>query len=139
MSAAGWRHFDHDADIGVEGTGPTPAVAFEQAAVALTAIVTDVAVATEQDFQIECRAPDLEILLADWLNALIFEMATRRILFGRFEVTIDGDRLTARAWGEPVDRPRHRPAVEPKGATLTALEVRQLADGLWRARCVIDV
>ncbi|MGZ8214251.1 MAG: archease, partial [Methylosarcina sp.] len=36
-----WEHFDHDADIGIRGIAPTLAEAFEQAAIALTAVVTD--------------------------------------------------------------------------------------------------
>jgi SHS2 domain-containing protein len=66
-------------------------------------------------------------------------MATRRMLFGRFEVTLDGDTLHAKAWGEPVDIAKHQPAVEVKGATLTELQVRQGPDGTWIAQCVVDV
>lgn len=36
-----WQHFSHDADIGLVGIGPTKAEAFRQAAIALTAVVTD--------------------------------------------------------------------------------------------------
>jgi SHS2 domain-containing protein len=38
---ARWEHYEHDADIGVRGYGATRAQAFEQAALALTAVVTD--------------------------------------------------------------------------------------------------
>ncbi len=79
------------------------------------------------------------MLLVDWLNALIYEMATRRMLFSRFDVSIEGERLSATAWGEEVDVERHQPTVEIKGATYTALEVRQGADGRWIAQCVVDV
>jgi SHS2 domain-containing protein len=89
--------------------------------------------------EIACEAPDSGILLADWLNALVFEMATRRMLFSRFEVTIEGHRLSARAWGEPVDVARHRPAAEVKGATLSELEVAKNPDGRWHAQCIVDV
>jgi SHS2 domain-containing protein len=60
------------------------------------------------------------------------------MLFGRFEVHVDGAQLCARAGGEPVDVARHQPAVEPKGATFTELSVRR-SDGAWVAQCVIDV
>ena len=86
-----------------------------------------------------CKAPDNAYLLLDWLNALIYEMAVRRVVFGRFAVSIEGNRLDGWAWGEPVDRKRHRPAVEPKGATLTALKVGIRDDGAWVAQCVVDV
>ena len=49
---------------------------------------------------ISCDAPDDELLLADWLNALIYEMATRKVLFSRFEVQISGHHLQATAWGK---------------------------------------
>ena len=139
MTAARWEHYDHGADIGVRGFGPDLAGAFEQAAVALTAVITDAAgVRGAHPVRIECEAPDEELLLVDWLNALIYEMATRRMLFGRFEVEIADRRLRATAWGETVDAARHRPAVEVKGATMTGLEVRR-DDGGWRAGCVVDV
>ena len=37
----GWLHFEHEADMGVRGTGSTLSRAFEQAALAMTAIITD--------------------------------------------------------------------------------------------------
>ena len=137
---ARWEHFEHGADIGVRGFGRTPAQAFEQAALALTAVIADPAtVAAGSPIDIACEAPDSELLLADWLNALVYEMQVRNMLFGRFEVSIEGTRLAARAWGEPVDIARHGPAVEVKGATYTQLAVRRLDDGNWLAQCVVDV
>ncbi len=137
---AHWEHFEHGADIGVRGVGRTLAQAFEQAALALTAVITDpAAVAATTAVDIACEAPDTELLLADWLNALVYEMQVRGMLFGRFEVSIEGTRLAARAWGEPVDVARHKPAVEVKGATYTQLAVRRLDDGHWLAQCVVDV
>lgn len=135
-----WEHFPHDADIGVRGIGSTKAAAFEQAAVALTGVVTDVgSVRPAIAVRITCEAPADDLLLVDWLNALVYEMATRRMLFSAFAVTIEGPRLDATAWGEDVDRARHEPAVEVKGATYTALRVEPLANGRWLAQCVVDV
>jgi tRNA nucleotidyltransferase (CCA-adding enzyme) len=79
------------------------------------------------------------LLLVDWLNALILEMAARHMLFSRFEVSLDGHRLNATAWGEPIDLGRHQPAVEIKGATYTALKVGRMESGQWLAQCVVDV
>ncbi|HSM97623.1 MAG TPA: archease [Gallionella sp.] len=138
-ATAHWEHFPHDADIGVRGWGATLEQAFEQAALALTAVVTDPAeVASRDMLQLSCMAPDAELLLADWLNSLIFEMVTRSMLFSRFEVHVEGGHLTAQVWGEPLDVARHHPAVEIKGATYTGLKVAQQAGG-WLAQCVVDV
>jgi SHS2 domain-containing protein len=137
--AAFWEHYAHGADIGVRGCAADKAEAFVQAALALTAVVTDPAgVAAREHVAIECEAPDDELLFAEWLNALVYEMATRRMLFGRYALRLDGHRLLGEAWGEPVDAARHRPAVEVKGATYTTLRVAR-EDGRWVAQTVVDV
>jgi SHS2 domain-containing protein len=131
--------FAHDADIGVRGRGRTLAEAFANAGRALTSVVTDPASVREVvSVEIAGEAADPELLLFDWLNALVFEMATRRVLFARYEVKVDGGRLAARAFGEPVEVGRHQPAVEVKGATWTGLRVAREGGG-WVAECVVDV
>lgn len=139
MTTPRWEHFSHEADVGVRGVGRTRDEAFEQAALALTAVITDPAtVHGAEPVVVTATASDDELLLVDWLNALIYEMATRSLLFSRFEVRINDHRLEGRAWGEPVVGARHQPAVEVKGATYTALRVAD-EDGEWSAQCVVDV
>jgi SHS2 domain-containing protein len=136
----GWEHFPHGADVGVRGWGSTVAESFAQAGLALTAVVCEPAVVRPRDVvEIVCRAPSLELLLVDWLEAIIYRMSTERRIFGEYEVRIDGLELRARARGEIIDTLRHEPAVEVKGATLTALDVSEQPDGRWRAQCVVDV
>jgi len=135
----GWEHFAHEADMGVRGHGATLAQAFEQAALAMTAVITEPErIEPRKKISIECEAPDNELLLVDWLNAIVYEMATRKMLFSRFEVQIENGRLTADAWGEKTDVARHTPAVEVKGATYTTLRVAQ-ENGQWMAQTVVDV
>jgi SHS2 domain-containing protein len=136
---AKWEHFPHDADVGVRGRGATMAQAFEQAALALTAVVTDAEVKPATVVEVSCDAPDRELLFVEWLNAIIYEMAVRRMLFGRYAVNIESTHLDGTLWGEPVDVARHAPSCEPKGATLSELRVTQDAGGAWSAGCIIDV
>jgi len=134
-----WEHYEHGADIGVRGFGATKAEAFEQAALAMTAVVADpAAIAPLEGVAIECQAPDDEMLLAQWLNCLIYEMSVRRMLFSKFDVRVENAKLSAEAWGEAVDAARHHPAVEVKGATYTTLRVARHGDG-WVAQTVVDV
>ncbi len=138
--SACWEHYEHGADIGVRGFGASKSAAFEQAALALTAVIVDPrSVEAREAVSVACEAPDAEVLLADWLNALVYEMAERKMLFSRFRVHLDGARLRAEAWGEKTDPARHRPAVEVKGATYTTLRVWQRDDGTWIAQTVVDV
>lgn len=136
----GWETFPHEADVGVRGRGPSLAGAFAGAAMAMTAAICDPAkVVPRESVAIECSAPDDELLLIDWLNALIYQMATRKMVFSRFDVSVAGRELKALAWGEPIDIARHQPAAEAKGASFCELAVRQQADGNWLAQCVVDV
>ncbi len=135
-----WEHFPHQADIGVRGIGPTKEAAFESAAQALTGVVTEPAsVSPTSSVSMVCEAPDDELLLVEWLNSLVYEMATRKMLFSRYTVHFNDHSLHATAWGEPVEVARHQPAVEVKGATYTALAVKQDEQGRWIAQCVVDV
>lgn len=135
-----WEHFPHEADIGVRGIGSTKEAAFEQAGLAVTAVITEPkTVAPTQTVSVMCEAPDDELLLVDWLNALVYEMATRKMLFSRFTVRFSGHSLHATAWGEPIEVARHQPAVEVKGATYTELSVKRDEQGRWIAQCVVDV
>lgn len=126
--------------MGVCGQGKTLEQAFEQAGLALTAVICNPdKVLPQTQVEITCEAPDLELLFVDWLNGLIYQMATRKLLFSRFKVQISGQQLVGQAWGEPIDTAKHSPAVEIKGATYTALSVSKVQGDGWIAQCVVDV
>ncbi|MDW8259389.1 MAG: archease, partial [Gammaproteobacteria bacterium] len=135
-----WQLYAHGADIGVRGFGATRERAMEQAALAVTAIITDPQrVRTTTAVEIRLAPADDDTLLYDWLNAVIYEMSSRRMVFGRYRIDTGAAGLNATAWGETVDAQRHEPAAEPKGATYTDLSLAPVAPGQWRAQCVIDV
>ena len=126
--------------MGIRGFGPTREIAFEQAAIALTAVIADIdKIEPEQKIEITCKAADVELLLVEWLSCLVYEMATRKMLFRRFEVNIEQEHLRAIAWGQRMDVKIHQPAVEVKAVTYTALSVRQDKNGIWIAQCIVDV
>ena len=102
-----WELYSHGADVGIRGFGTDLAEAFEGIALALTSAVCELsAIRPSERIAIDCAAPDAEGLLYEWLNAVIFEMATRHMLFSRFLVRINGTELAGEAWGEQVDTGR---------------------------------
>ncbi|MDI9431122.1 MAG: archease [Planctomycetota bacterium] len=135
-----WEHYSHPADMGIRGFGRTREEAFAQAALALTAIVTAPAkIEPRTAVEIICEEDDDEMLFWYWLSALLYEMDTRRMLFGRFDVApVDGG-VRATAWGDVVDVARHQPAVEVKAATYADLKVECDSRGMWIAQCIVDV
>lgn len=126
--------------MGIRGFGPSKDEAFAQAALALTAIVAELqTIEPKEPVEIDCEDADDESLFVSWLNAIIYEMATRQMLFSKFEVSIEDGRLRARAWGEKIDVKKHSPAVEVKAATYTDLKVEQNDSGAWVVQDVVDV
>lgn len=134
-----YETFEHEADIGVRGYGSSMEKAFENAAVALYSVMVNVKrVQQKEKKEVAVSAPDGELLLVEWLNALLSLSDIERIVFSRFEVKIKGANLAGIAWGERLDRQRHELGVEVKGATFHMLSVKN-ENGAYTAQCVVDV
>jgi SHS2 domain-containing protein len=135
---ASYRYFEHGADIGICGRGASLEEAFVQAATAMFAIMVDPqTVRPEVDVAVDFEESDAEFALVRWLNALLAQARELGIVLGRFELCRSGDRWHGTGRGERW-REAHARGTEVKGATLTALSVRQDGDG-WQAGCVVDV
>ncbi len=161
-----YAYFEHDADMGIIGRGAHIEAAFEHAATAVFAMMTNLGqVGLHESVVIEFEEADPELALVTWLNLLLGQARSRGLIFGRFRLRRDGaspkvgDRRSGppeevgtfpsrgietsgahwsgTAEGEPW-RPGLERGVEVKGATLTGLAVTQ-RNGIWEARCVVDV
>ncbi len=134
-----YETFEHESDIGIRGCGNSVEEAFENAAVALYSVMVDIdKIVPTKNKVIAVSAPDRELLLVEWLNALLALSDIERLVFSKFEVKIKDTSLTGIAWGEPLDRVRHETHVEVKGATYHMLSVKE-EDGRYWAQCVVDV
>lgn len=135
---AGYAYFDHDADVGVIGRGATLEEAFESAARATFAIMTDLAAVREAGaVRLEFEEADCELALVRWLNLLLALSHERGLALAHFRIERDGVLWRGGAAGEPWRAGLER-GVEVKGATLTMLAVKRTPAG-WEARCVVDV
>jgi SHS2 domain-containing protein len=131
--------FEHEADIGIRGFGNSLQESFENTAIALYSVIVKIdAVEPKEKRTLTVTAPDNELLLIEWLNALLAISDIERMVFSRFEVKIVGTSLTGTAWGEKLDRIQHEPHVEVKGATYHMLKVARHNTG-YVAQCVVDV
>jgi len=134
-----YETFEHEADIGIRGFGDSMAEAFENAACAMYSVMVNIqTIEPKEKRSVAVSAPDRELLLIEWLNALLSLSDIERMVFSKFEVKIDGTSLIGTAWGEALDRVRHQPHVEIKGATFHMLSVQEL-DSRYVAQCVVDV
>jgi SHS2 domain-containing protein len=131
--------FDHTADLGLRIRAPDRDALFADAATALfSTIVADLTTVRPVERR-DVRLPedDDDYLLFDWLKALLFWFDSEHLVFGRFEVHVDGG-LTAAAWGEPLDPSRHDLEHEVKAITYHGLRVELTADD-WLAEFIVDI
>ena len=135
-----WEHFHHQADIGVRGIGDSLEEAFEEGAAALMAgMSSPEKVEAKEEVTIQCEVEETELLFADWLNSIIYEMDTRKMLFSEFQVRLDDNKLDGKMWGEKINPDKHETAVEVKAATYMMLKVEKNSGGRWIGQCVVDV
>jgi SHS2 domain-containing protein len=138
MAKRSYDYFEHEADIGIIGRGPTLAEAFESAATAMFAIMAEPArIKNTLSIQYEFEEDDPEFALVTLLNRLLTEARLNRAVFSRFKVRQNGARWNVEAFGEPWNEQMDR-GTEVKGATLTMLSVKPVKSG-WEARCIVDV
>lgn len=131
-------YFEHDADMGIIGRGERIEEAFENAATAVFAMMTGLrGIKPQTSIAVEFEEADPELALVTWLNRLLGEARSRALCLGRFHLRREGARWSGSAAGEAWCAGLER-GVEVKGATLTGLAVT-LQDGIWEARCVVDV
>ncbi|GEM_PF-67007 len=128
----GYEFLEHTADQYVRAYGPDLKAAFEEAAKALFATMTDLwAVRPEIGVEVAVEGEDLKALLYNWLEALLVKFDTEGLLLREFEVLEisrgDGGpyRLRARARGERFDPGRHPQYVGVKGITYHLMEIEE--------------
>ncbi|PYN16194.1 MAG: hypothetical protein DME06_01770 [Candidatus Rokuibacteriota bacterium] len=86
-------------------------------------------------------APELDLLLYDWLSELIYRKDRDREVFTRVQARVTGEgpfQVRAEARGGPIDPARTLLGADPKAVTLHQFAVVRVNGG-WRARVVIDV
>jgi SHS2 domain-containing protein len=132
--------FDHTADLGLRVRALDLDTLFAEAAQALfSAIVEDLdTVEPRQRHEIRLSGNDHVYLLFDWLNELLFRFESDHLVFSKFECHVENDRLSAAAWGEPLDASRHALAREVKAITYHGLRVER-DDGGWLAEVIVDI
>lgn len=136
----GFELVEHTADIGVRAWGRTRAEVFEEAARGMFSLVCDPRqIEEQQTVEVEVEAPAPDLLLAAWLNELLFQFEAHQLLFADLEVLELGDtHLRARLTGERLDQRRHVMCGGVKAATLHQLSLLP-RDGGWEGFVILDV
>ena len=140
MSAAGWEHFEVEADVGVHGWGPSRGEAFAQATLGVFALlVAPDGVQAREQREVRAQAEGREALLVAWIDECLYVHEIEGFVVRSVELTVCTDTLAHGVLhGEPVDPGRHRVGTVVKGATYHRTSVAPTAGG-WDVRLIVDV
>lgn len=144
MQVSGHRQIPHMSDALIEAWSPTLEGAFEASAAGLVSVITDIR-RIRKTIKVETpqlRGNDLEELLYAWLEFILVNFDTEKLLLPRASIVIEKQRtkfvLNATASGERFDPDRHVLKREVKAVTYHEMKIAKSARG-YRLRFLLDL
>ena len=135
-----FEYLDHPADIGFRAWGGTLEELFANCAHALVNLILDPSgIRPEVEHSFSAGAGDVESLLVNFLNEVLYLVDGRRLALAAFEIAVLTDtRVECVARGEPRDPVRHRAKLVVKAVTYHQLKVARATEG-WVAEVYVDI
>ena len=138
---AGFEPIEHAADIGIKVWSKNIEELFCYAAAGMSAAMLSLEeIKPLKSKSIVVKGNDLEELLVDWLNELIYIFAQEKMVFCKYSLKIDQKNmvLKAKCSGEVVDTQTHEVLTEIKATTFSGLKIKKV-NGKFQATIIFDV
>jgi SHS2 domain-containing protein len=131
---------DHPADIGFRAQAQSLEELFATCARALLSIILDASHAQPTErWDLSAQGGDLESLLVNWLNEVLYFVDTKRVVFSDFELKLNRpESVRCTCYGEKRDPQRHPVRVLVKAVTYHQLRISE-SNGRWTAEVFVDV
>jgi len=134
---------EHTADILFQAEASTLGELFEQCGMAVEESQIELKnVSQEVEKEITGENKNVEYLLFDFLDDLLFHKDADQLIFSKFKIKVDEvDDLfvmNCKAFGEKIDRGKHEQLVDVKAITMHMFEVKK-EKGIWKAQVLIDI
>lgn len=138
-----YTFLEHTADVLFQAEAPSLGELFEQCGLALQETQVDQKlVESKQKTIISGENKDVESLLFDFLDDLVFYKDSEQLVFNKFKIKIKEKNgvyhMTCDAFGEKLDIKKHNPKVDIKAITMHMFEVKKTKNGWW-AQVLVDI
>lgn len=140
----GYKFLEHTADAYIAAYGRNLAEAFENGALAMFDVMTEVEkVNPKIRDEVEVAAKDEQALLYNWLEALLIKFEIEEMLYSKFKIsslnhTSDGFKLKAEIWGEKFNPKKHVQKVGVKAVTYHRMEIIKKPRGVT-LKFILDI
>ncbi len=137
----GFEIIDHTADIGIRAYGVDLVQAFNNAALGLFSLITDIDKVEDTLMrEVTVTATDREALLVEWLNELIYLFDAELVVFKRFSiVSLTDTELKARCYGEKINKHKHELKRGIKSATYHMLKIESQNGNGYEVQVLLDI
>jgi SHS2 domain-containing protein len=136
-----YKFIDHTADVMFEAFGSSLSKVFENAALATFEVQCDLKkIEKKIEKKIKLKSKNIEDLLFDFIEELIYLKDARYIVFNEFDVKVDRKNvsLEAEAYGEKINPRKHELKVDVKAITLHHYYLKKVKNG-WKCRIILDI
>jgi SHS2 domain-containing protein len=131
---------DHTADVGIIAYGTDIEELFRNAALALFSLITEPKTIEDRlHFKLKVSSADIDTLLVEWLNELIYLFDAQHLLFNRCDIeSLADNELNAICHGEGFDPMKHKIRRGIKAATYHMLRLDK-NNGGYKAQIILDI
>ncbi len=136
-----YKLLEHATDAFIEVTAANLEEAFVRAGESVVDTTLDQELVDEKEERtLTVTGDDLDFLLFNWLEEIIYQLITEGFAIHRFSLNISKNSeyiLTAKAFGEEIDLKKHHFKVEIKAPTFHLMEIKQ--NGEVTMRFLLDL
>ena len=134
---------EHTADILFQAEASSLGELFQECGMAVEESQIELKnVSQEVKKEIAGENKNIEYLLFDFLDDLLFYKDSEQLIFSKFEIKVseEDDKfvMNCKAFGEKIDPKKHEQKVDVKAITMHLFEVKKEKD-LWKAQVLIDI
>ena len=128
------------ADLLVEATGETLGEAFAQIALGMFNMMTPLeGISEKEEFSVEAKGTDLESLLFNIMDELLFIADVEFLIPKTIDITVDHENVSVAGVckGERFSNTTHEVGIQIKAVTYHMMEIKETPKG-WYVRMVFD-
>jgi SHS2 domain-containing protein len=133
-----YRYIEHTADLGIEVFGDTIEDLFMNLGKAIFQTQISGKVGQKRTIKINIANDSMEELLIDWCRELLYNFAVHGFIPNKYDVSLNGQNLSASLQGEDYDPNKHKMRMEIKNPTYHNLEIKR-SDRQYSATIIFDV
>lgn len=135
-----FKFLEHTADVKFQAFGKNPEELFKNSALAMFSVMHDGKVKEKMNFKIKVKGKDLESLMYNFLEELIFLFDSKNFFLSKIKkINLNEKKFVINAWVSGDKTKNYEIALQVKAVTYNEMFVKNLKGKHWISQVVLDV